>query len=555
MIKKIFIFCFTLLISNSIFSQNNFRNTDTNFPKEKVFLHTNTNFFITGEQILYSIYCLDSKKNIISELSKIAYVEIINSDNISIYKQKISLKDGKGYGDIFLKSSLKTGTYKLISYTQWMRNEQSFFEETIFIVNPFSNKLVLADSIKKNNFNVSSFKNTNNLKINFSKNNYSKREKIELDLKDYNQSNISISVRKTDNISLPKKTNSSKFINEYYLPKKNSNKIYLPELRGELVEGKITSDNNNVGNKKIGISFIGENKITKISSTNSTGNFYFNVNKNYSSDNVIIQVLEETNNNYNIELINPKLEKRFSDFEPLYLTEDLRKLIKEKSKYIQIENAYSSVKKTESKTPTNNTFVFNKNTNKVVYNLDDFTRFKTVKEVAVEILQDVWLSKNDDKYTFKLRDINLASSNTLSTLLIVDGFLVLNHNDFVDFDALKIKTIEVIKEKYYYGSNLYQGILNIETFKNAYTPRLNTSKQFTLLKPQKEKIYFHPDYSNSQSKNIPDLRTQLYWNPNVNNPKSLSFFTSDILGNYKIEIQGFTKKGKPIYKEVLFTVK
>ena len=329
MIKNTFTYCFIFFLTSAIFCQNDFKNT--NFPKEKIFVHVNNNFFLTGEQILYSIYCLDAKKNSFTKLSKIAYVELLNNKNKSVFKQKIKLKNGKGFGDLFLKSSLKTGTYKLISYTQWMRNQQTFFEETIFIVNPFSNKLKEKDSLNKNNFKPFLNKNTKLITLNLNKQKYLKREKVILNLSHKYSSSISISVRKIVNLNLPNKLNSNRFLNTHKKSEITSKKIYLPELRGELFQGKITSKKNDVSNKKVGLSFTGENKITKITSTNNSGKFYFNVNKNYSSDKVTIEVLDN-DFDYKINLINNNiLEKRFSDFSTLYLTEPIRKHIKELS--------------------------------------------------------------------------------------------------------------------------------------------------------------------------------------------------------------------------------
>ena len=159
-------------------------------------------------------------------------------------------------------------------------------------------------------------------------------------------------------------------------------------------------------------------------------------------------------------------------------------------------------------------------------------------------------------YSFKLRDVNLKTNTALNTLLIVDGYIIDNHNDFIAFDAKKIKSIEVIREEYYFGAKLFQGIININTFGNLYKPQQSNNKKFTLLKPLEEKIIFHPNYDKNKLQKIPDFRTQLYWNPSIKlNTQKLSFYTSDVAGIYKIEIQGYTKHNKPISKEIFFTVK
>ena len=532
-----------------------FNNIDS-YPQEKIYVHTNSNFFLTGESLVFKIYCLDKDSNQMSSLSKVGYVELIDKENRSIYKQKINLNKGIGTGAIFLSSTLKTATYKLISYTQWMRNKQNFFEENIFIVNPFSNKLTSTDSLKLNNYNTSFTENSTLLDLSSDKKIYQKREKVVLNFNTNNSENVSISVRKYDSIEIPNKINSLKFIENFKHSNTNSKKTYLPELRGSLFKGVVTSDTNlDLFNKKIGLSFIGENKITKISVTDSLGVFYFNINQPFDANEVIIEVLEEDNKNYTISLITDNdLEKQFENFDELLLTENIRKIIKQRSLYTQIENAYNEVKLPTLKPVLKNEYVFQENENKIIYNLDEYERFKTIKEVAVEILQDVWIRKKKDNYTFNLRDVNLESNTELETLLIVDGFILHNHTDFIDFDALKIKSIEIVKEKYLFGAKIYQGIINVATFKNKFEPSINNKNKFILLKESNPKTSFNPDYTAAENKRIPDFRTQLLWSSNITDD-IISFYTSDVTGTFEAIIEGFTKEGTAIYEKIIFAVK
>jgi hypothetical protein len=528
------------------------------FPQEKIYVHTNSNFFLTGEQILYKIYCLNKASASLSTLSKIGYIELIDSNNKSIYKQKVNLNNGEGNGDLFLNSSLKSGTYKLISYTQWMRNTQTFFEETIFIINPFSEKIMLSDSLKKNDFNPIITKNSNVININIDKKEYAKREKVVVDFQGLISKNLSISVRKKEANFLAAKNNIIQFFNQKDQSSTRSQRNYLPELRGALFHGKVTSKKTaNLENLKIGVSFIGNPKITKISTTNKKGEFYFIVNKPYQAEKSIIEILQKNREDYELFLFEEnELEKKFKDFTQLFLTEDLRTLIKERSIQIQIENAYNQVKNATFYQNDQNKFIFDDNVHKVIYNLDDYTRFKTVKEIAIEILQDVWITEKDEEYAFNIRDINLEFDKDLETLLIVDGFIVHNHSDFVFFNALKIKSIEVVQEKYYFGAKLYQGIITVNTFNDAYKPQINSKNTFSLLKPVLQKKYFSPDYETLKNNRIPDMRTQLYWNSNLkNNTKEISFYTSDIAGSYEIIIEGITPAGKPIFEKTSFSVK
>ncbi|WP_397446944.1 hypothetical protein [Polaribacter sp. R77954] len=553
MTKKLFILSLFCLLSKIGFSQKvNVKDVST-FPKEKIFAAVNKNIFVSGEQILYKIFCFKNQKYNLSTLSKVGYIELINNNNQSVLIQKINLNKGEGSGNFFINTSLKTGGYKLIAYTQWMKNENDVFEEDVFIINPFANKLQQEDSLHKNIIIASDNKKASILKIKTNKNDYATREKVTVQ---YNQNlikTVSVSVQKANNFNfIPKKRITSIF-NNYQNKTSFKPNNHLPELRGELFTGTIsTSKNKNLENIAIGVSFIGQNKISKIIKTNKKGKFFFTINQSYSADQVILEVLNEKG--YKITLDNQtKSQKSFSNFKELYLTEPLRNYIKTQNKNIQIENAFAEAKKTEMASAKINTFVFENNTTKEHYLLDDYTRFKTIKEVAVEILQNVWISEKEDTYAFHVRDANLITNTNLKTLLIVDGYILNNHTKFMDFDALEIASIDVVREKYKYGAITYQGILNIVTKEKNYSPY--TSSSFKLLKPLPSKKWFKPDYEKNSNHRIPDLRTQLYWDTHKKNESNLfSFYTSDIPGKYTITFQGILNDGTPVFEETSFTV-
>jgi len=97
----------------------------TNFeslPTESVFIHFNSSVLLVGEYLYYKLYCLNTDKDQFSSLSKLGYVEMISQTGEVVFKHKIVLKDGLGYGDFFIPTTVNSGSFKLIGYTNWMRN-------------------------------------------------------------------------------------------------------------------------------------------------------------------------------------------------------------------------------------------------------------------------------------------------------------------------------------------------------------------------------------------------------------------------------------------------
>ncbi len=46
-------------------------------PQETIFIHFNSTLLLTGEYLYYKVYCLNTETNYLSDLSKMAYVELI----------------------------------------------------------------------------------------------------------------------------------------------------------------------------------------------------------------------------------------------------------------------------------------------------------------------------------------------------------------------------------------------------------------------------------------------------------------------------------------------
>ncbi len=106
---------------------------------EKLFLHTNQSFYLTGETLWFKTYYVDGSFHKSLTLSKVAYVELLDKEGRSVLQTKIALALGGGSGSLFLPASLNAGTYRMRAFTNWMKNVNAdyFFEKTITIVNPF----------------------------------------------------------------------------------------------------------------------------------------------------------------------------------------------------------------------------------------------------------------------------------------------------------------------------------------------------------------------------------------------------------------------------------
>jgi hypothetical protein len=111
-------------------------------PREEIYVHSDRNSYVSGENLWFNIYLIDRQSLKPSSLSKIAYFELLNSENRPVAQKKILLAGGFGPGQIVLPDTLSSGTYTIRAYTNWMKNflPVNCFSKDIQIYNAFSSR-------------------------------------------------------------------------------------------------------------------------------------------------------------------------------------------------------------------------------------------------------------------------------------------------------------------------------------------------------------------------------------------------------------------------------
>lgn len=529
---------------------------------ESIYLHINNPTLLVGESIFYKIYCLNSQNHNFSNISKIAYVEIIDDKGISVIKQKLLLKEGVAQGDIFIPTSTNSGTYKIISYTNWMKNysKANWFESDITIINPFQSKILIPEF-------ASTYldKETSSITIQLNKNKYNLREQVKLQFKlnseELKQGKYSISVRKLNDSIENLSTSSVKFLSDLKNTKNlNLNVNSLPEIRGEMISGKITSidANSTVENKTISLSIPGKSFEFKLTNTNENGEFTFILEELPNSPKAVIQVVDDSRKAYSIELVNQTSSFSNLQFQSTKeISNQLKKVIEKRSIANQIENAYFSIKKDTIKDQSSSKSFYFPLAKTI--SLDDYTRFSTLRETIIEILPNIFFKEKDGIYTINLRDKISNGVDSGYTLVLIDGLLIQNVKELFEYNTKNIDKVDYITEKYVYGPKIYNGMINFITkeFNYELQEKGDYIIQTEIQRPLIKKYYYNQDYSEaSKYERIPDYRYQLFWNPDlkIENEKTISFYTSDVKGQFEINIQGFTSNGKPISVKEYFEV-
>lgn len=570
--KKLYTAILFFIFLGSAFGQQNRKELPELNAGEKVFVDYTSSLVFPGEYLYYKVYLLDEATKGLSNLSKIAYVKMINEEGKSVFTHKINTNNGSGNGDFFVPTNIASGTYKLIAFTNWMfnKNPTNYFSATIFVINPYTTKrnnslerIAKIDSTTRENIDE---KGADASILSLSKNgSFSKREQVtvSLDTTKIAEGNYSLSVAKKTNFQSLGKTTISNFEESYISSSLNENiseEKYLPELRGDLFRGKISTPNENlsVNNRSLTVSVPTENFKLKISNTNEEGDFYFNIEPQQSVDELFIQVLGERAEEFNVSLDSlPKFDYSALDFPALEINSAMKDEILNRSIQNQVENSYYSIKPDTLKLMDREVPFFGSK-NIEVFPLDDYTRFPTVKETFIEVITSAKIRKNkNDKSVFGVYAKNSDITFNSSALLLVDGLYIENTEALMNYSATKIDRIEVVRDEYYYGSKIFGGVISIETKEKDFVENYQSVSlnKFDIIPVQTPKNYYKVDYENQDLGRIPDFRRQLLWQPNLSDFEPIQFYTSDVAGVFMITLQGIDKNGNRVFDIKEFEVK
>lgn len=534
-------------------------------PQEVVHVtHTGPVVF-TGEYLYYAIQCFNVQTRRTSKISTVAYVALVDQEGEIVFEHKLRLERGLSRGDFFMPTTLPTGTYKLIGYTQWMKNSglKQLFQDDIAVINPYNVPETLDVSVSEDKASPqSAVADSSTVGLKFEKTQFRSREKVTIQLKNYKNTlgagTYSVWVKKKEDLAFKARKSSLAMVSKYSeaakrIPQGIGDALFLPEQRGELLHGQITDGSGTpVADQKVILSFPGEEFLLKFATTDTDGNFYSYIREEYTQEQVILQAENDEMVTIALKKADP-LSYEELEFKPLYLEQSFEDVIRQRSVYNQIENQFFEMKP-DSILLSDPHDPFDGGIAEEVF-LDDYTRFPTFEESLVEILSNAGYRRGDQGgfYIRIAQDFETFNEpfNDFPALVLIDGVYIPDHGSIKNFDARRIESIKLIRDQFEMANKPYQGMMQVSTFDGDYYEGLSSKNLFieTLDKPRAVKNYFMQEYADETYKRVPDYRNILLWKPQtpVEGPSmDLHFYTSDLTGVFEVFLEGFTSFGKPI---------
>jgi hypothetical protein len=309
----------------------------------------------------------------------------------------------------------------------------------------------------------------------------------------------------------------------------------------------------------------GKEAVFQYARTDNEGNFKFNIHIDDGLKDLIIQPDDVTKNNRII------IESSFSDqylqsgISVDSINKPIPQYVSNWSVSYQVMKIYGSSSVGDPVTP-----VFPQLKSKRFYGkpdveliMADYIKLPVMQEVFFELIPGVFLKNKKSVYEISIADPVDNRTYEVAPGLLVDGVIINDPAIIAELDPEIVEKIDVVREKYFVGDYLFFGLVNVITksgdFGNVTLPRYAARLPYRVIDPVVS--FLSPDYSSAEMKNsrIPDFRNTLYWNPSVKPDKDgkavIEFWTSDVVLDYVINIQGITSEGKQIALKKIIKVK
>lgn len=224
----------------------------------------------------------------------------------------------------------------------------------------------------------------------------------------------------------------------------------------------------------------------------------------------------------------------------------------------RIQRSYQAFSAPDSVASTDELLEFDLTEPDNVYYPDRYIAFKSMAEMILEVIPGLYHRKHGESDNVRL---NIADPITATTnpVYMIDGKATVDTRYFLSITPADVEYIAIIKDPKkllplrLLGKN---GIVIVKTKSGKFAPRNDDkSKVVEGLTPP---LAFHTG-SVKVSAKIPVYRSTLYWNPSISTDKdgrtSITFQTTDDVGEMIVEVQGITSHGEPFRSTLPITVR
>ncbi|GAB3765677.1 hypothetical protein [Spirosoma pomorum] len=337
---------------------------------------------------------------------------------------------------------------------------------------------------------------------------------------------------------------------------------FVPEYNGLLVQGTLTNPASGAPVPNVITYLSVPSKLVRLytSLSDSSGRVLFEMPDFYGSRSLIAQP-EPKDSLLRLTITNPFSGKaphdRLAEFA---LDESQAGGLLSRSVGMQAQTTYLGDRMLRYQNPSIDSTAFYR-TPSESYLLDAYTRFPTTEDVLREYVLGVMVRKRQGHFHWIVPNVPYHEYFEKDPMVLLDGVPIFNIDKVMAFSPLKVRKLDVIKNRYMTGPATFDGLVSFMTYKGDLAgfpldPHL-IRMDYEGLQIQRE--FYAPRYDTPKQRNsrLPDGRTLLYWNPNLktNTQGQIDFYTSDQDGTYLVEINGLAPDGRVGAQQLRFEVK
>jgi hypothetical protein len=341
---------------------------------------------------------------------------------------------------------------------------------------------------------------------------------------------------------------------------------YLPELQGHLIKGKVLDQTGNPSmNVKTFLAYPSKKINLSTAISNRAGEVHYILKDFKGAQEIILQTNLSEDSIHTIAIENP-FSSSYANLSPrdFILKPSSKRGLSLRSVAMQVQDIFQqdedAVEQLLTSALADSSAFYGKADE--TYFLDKYTRFRAMEEVMREYVSGVWVRKRKGRFHFMALDKIHDRVFNEDPLVLMDGVPVFDVHQLMAFDPFKVKKLEVITRPYFLGNMTFQGIVSYSTYSGdlAGYPIHPKSTRLDYEGLQQKREFYSPLYETEKkrSSRIPDQRHLLYWLPVLdvkNGVAEAEFYTSDLAGDFVIQVQGLSDSGLMGSASHQFTVK
>ena len=451
---------------------------------ERTYVCTDRHSYVAGEDVFCSVFCFDGGSGSLSDFSSVAYVELISPEGSAV-RVKMALQDGRGAGRLRLPSTLPTGNYRLIAYTALNRNEEDmdYFRgsRVISVYNTLSasrQESVVLDAAPAA---VEGKGRPYGTAVEGKDRPYGAAAPAGLVMEQRGDSlflrnsgteclDFCLSLSISDALPDPEGPGLADFLEARSGDRttlRTDAKLSIPEYEGEIVSIRVPAMYSGV---TAVLSGPGLRNDIYSSTVDSTGLVSFYTGNIYGDRDLVFELnSRDVNDDFSLEVLSPFASPELDrDGVPvLHLDGSVAEELKRRSVAMQIGRHFGIDEYMDS-LQLRPDLLF-KGGAMTVYEMDDYTRFPTMRETIVEYVREVHIRRQDGEPVLKIvPGKSFESYSSMlggNALVLVDGVPVSEHGRVLDLNPALLRRICIYPYDVSTGSCIYSGVVNFISFR------------------------------------------------------------------------------------------